>query len=48
MQPRFDRRVVSGDDPAVYPVVAVTSDATIVAWTSGRAPASVIRVTRSR
>lgn len=38
------RAVVS--DGAVYPVVAATNDATIVAWTSGASPASVIRLAR--
>jgi hypothetical protein len=43
-RPRFVREVVS--QSAVYPVVAATSDATLIAWTSGRAAASVIQVTR--
>ena len=38
------RTVVS--DSAVYPVVAATNDATLVAWTSGASSASVIRVAR--
>jgi hypothetical protein len=38
------RTVVS--DSAVYPVVAVTREATLLAWTSGPGPASVIRVER--
>jgi hypothetical protein len=42
----FARTIVSGAEPAVYPVVAPTADAAILAWTSGRAPASVIRVER--
>jgi hypothetical protein len=38
------RTVVS--DSAVYPVVAATREATVLAWTSGPGPASVIRVER--
>lgn len=38
-------RTVVGDD-AVYPVVAAAADAAVVAWTSGRGPASVILVER--
>jgi hypothetical protein len=38
-------RTVIGD-AAVYPVVAVTSDATIVAWTSGASTVSTIQVRR--
>lgn len=47
-RPRFDRQVVSGEEPAVYPIVAATGDATLVVWTSGRTPESVIRVARLR
>jgi hypothetical protein len=43
-RPRFTR-VVFGER-AVYPVVAATSDATLVAWTSAAAGGSVIRVER--
>ena len=45
-RPSFGRTIVSGAEPAVYPVVTSTADAAIVAWTSGRTPASVIRVAR--
>jgi hypothetical protein len=45
-RPRFDRDVVSGADPAVYPVVAAAGDSAIVAWTSGRSADSVIQVAR--
>jgi hypothetical protein len=38
------RAVVS--EGAVYPVVAATADATLLAWTSGSGAASVIRVER--
>ena len=38
------RTVVS--DSAVYPAVAATRDATVLAWTSSPGPASVIRVER--
>jgi hypothetical protein len=38
-------RVVIGDG-AVYPVVAATSGATILAWTSGKSPASTIQIRR--
>jgi hypothetical protein len=33
-------------EAAVYPVVAATSDAAIVAWTSGASTNSTIQVTR--
>jgi hypothetical protein len=33
-------------DPAFYPVIAATGDATIVAWTSGKTPDSTIQLTR--
>src|SRR2546428_9868432 len=42
----FTRTIVSGAEPALYPVVAATADATIVAWTSGRSTNSTIRVER--
>ena len=42
----FERRLVSGSDAALYPVVASTSGATIVAWTSGTGETSTIRVAR--
>jgi hypothetical protein len=45
-QPRFERHVISGDDTALYPVLAAVPDATIAAWTSGSGPGSAIRVTR--
>jgi hypothetical protein len=38
------RTVVS--DSAVYPAVAAGREATVLAWTSGPGPASVIRVER--
>jgi len=38
------RTVVS--DSAVYPALAATREATVLAWTSGPGPASVIRVER--
>jgi hypothetical protein len=41
----FAREVLSGAEPSTYPVVARVSDGVIVAWTSGRPDASVIRVT---
>jgi hypothetical protein len=41
---RFARMVVG--DGAVYPVVAATTDATLIAWTSAAAGGSVIRVER--
>jgi hypothetical protein len=43
---RFDRRVVSGEETALYPVLAATPGATIAAWTAGAGSSSVIRVTR--
>jgi hypothetical protein len=42
--PRFARVVLA--ERAVYPVVAATSDGTVVAWTSAAAGGSVIRVER--
>jgi hypothetical protein len=42
--PRFTRVVVG--ERAVYPVVAATSDATVVAWTSSESSVSTIRVER--
>jgi hypothetical protein len=42
----FTRQVVSGAEPAVYPVVARTSDGVIVAWASGGPAVSMIRVMR--
>ena len=45
-QPRFERHVISGDDTALYPVLASVPGATIAAWTSGSGPGSAIRVTR--
>jgi hypothetical protein len=47
-RPTFARTIVSGADPAVYPVIAPTAAAAIVAWTAGRGPESVIRVERMR
>jgi hypothetical protein len=41
---RFARELVA--DTAVYPVVAAVPGGTVVAWTSGKSPASVIRVER--
>jgi hypothetical protein len=43
-RPRFARVVLA--ERAVYPVVAATSDGTVVAWTSAAAGGSVIRVER--
>ena len=45
-RPRFDRQLLSGNEPTVYPVVVATSNSTVVAWTSGRSAESVIRVVR--
>src|SRR4029450_7500822 len=42
----FERRVISGEETALYPVLAATSDATIGVWTAGAGTSSVIRVTR--
>ena len=41
---RFARELVA--DAAVYPVVAAVPGATVIAWTSGKSQASVIRVER--
>jgi hypothetical protein len=41
---RFAREVLA--ETAVYPVVAAVRGATVAAWTSGKSPASVIRVER--
>jgi hypothetical protein len=43
---RFERRVISDEDAALYPVLATTSDATVAAWTAGAGTNSVIRVAR--
>ena len=42
----FSRDVISGGEPAIYPVVARAADGLIVAWTSGGATESMIRVMR--
>ena len=42
----FARRTIDDDSSATYPVVAVTSDGTLVAWTSGSQSNAVIRLTR--
>jgi len=44
--PSFTRRVLSATEPGVYPVVARTNDGMVVAWTSGAAAKSVVRVER--
>jgi hypothetical protein len=44
--PAFTRRVLSATEPGVYPVVARTNDGMVVAWTSGAAAKSVVRVER--
>ncbi|HVQ25207.1 MAG TPA: hypothetical protein VMV01_08515 [Planctomycetota bacterium] len=38
--------VLSGEQPAVYPVVAITPTATVVAWTEEAKAGSEIRVQR--
>lgn len=45
-QLRVMRRTLDDPDPAYYPVVAATPAGPLFAWTSGRASASVIRVSR--
>jgi hypothetical protein len=42
----FTRQIVSGAGPAVYPVVALAGDSTVVAWTHEVKERSVIQVTR--
>jgi hypothetical protein len=42
----FTRQIVSGAGPAVYPVVALAGDSTVVAWTHEVKEGSVIQVTR--
>jgi hypothetical protein len=42
--PRFARTIIG--DRAVYPAIAAASDATLLAWTEGVAPAAAIRVVR--
>ncbi len=44
--PAFARQVLSGAEPATYPVVAPVGDGVLVAWTSGSPAASMIRVAR--
>ena len=43
-RPRFERRVISEGEAAIYPVIAVTPAGTIAAWTSGTGQAATIRV----
>jgi hypothetical protein len=43
---RFRREVISSGQAAVYPAMAVTSDAVIIVWTSGASKSSSIRVHR--
>jgi hypothetical protein len=43
-RPRFTRTILSDGEPAIYPAVAASSEAAIVAWTSGNS--AVIRVAR--
>jgi hypothetical protein len=43
---RFQREMVSGSERAVYPVLAATADGVLVAWTSGPADSSVIRLAK--
>jgi hypothetical protein len=43
---RFERRVISAEEAALYPVLATTSDATIAAWTAGAGTNAVIRMAR--
>jgi hypothetical protein len=43
---RFVREVVNHAAPAVYPVVASVSEATLVAWVEGASAGSIIRVKR--
>jgi hypothetical protein len=45
---RFTPMQIADQMRSEYPVVAVTDDATLIAWTSGRAGDSVIRVTHMR
>ncbi len=42
----FTRSLVSGAEAAVYPVVASTTGAAVVAWTNGTGAAATIRVAR--
>ena len=42
----FARQTIEDGSSATYPVVAVTSDGPLVAWTSGSASNAVIRLTR--
>lgn len=43
----FTREIISGSEPAIYPMAAATAgDQAVVAWTSGGPGDSVIRVTR--
>jgi hypothetical protein len=42
----FTRQIVSSAGPAVYPVVALAGDSTVLAWTHEVKERSVIQVTR--
>ena len=41
-----DAIALGGDDTSMYPVIAVTDDARVVAWTAGAADATVVKARR--
>ena len=43
---RFARQVINDAAPAGYPVVATTEEGIVVAWTSGKAGETVLRMER--
>jgi hypothetical protein len=42
----FSRQILSGGEPAVYPVVAAVPEGVVTAWTSSSTESSVIRIDR--
>jgi hypothetical protein len=45
-RPRFRREVLADSGPAMYPVLATSGDAVVVAWTAGPSASSSIHVVR--
>lgn len=45
-RPRFRRELLTTGGTAIYPVMAVTSDGVIAAWTNGPSTSALIQVTR--
>ena len=45
-KPRFRRELLTTTGPAIYPVIAVTNDGVVAAWTSGPSTSASIQVAR--